>query len=151
MPTDLEFAYNYNQIDTYVLNGNIHENIECQFWIEIVLSEDPSSCCQNNNKLWPKVVLYESEVKAWSCSLLERSGCALSKQESSLNEIKRRRQLLLISLWYRFAFMNTYESASLSRKKGSPVNLNLLSYSLRYNVSSRLSSIKLFWFSVFLR
>jgi hypothetical protein len=23
MPTNLEFAYNYNQIDTYVLNGNI--------------------------------------------------------------------------------------------------------------------------------
>ena len=23
MPTNLEFAYDYNQIDTYVLNGNI--------------------------------------------------------------------------------------------------------------------------------
>ena len=23
MPTDLEFAYNYNQINRYVLNGNI--------------------------------------------------------------------------------------------------------------------------------
>ena len=23
MPTNLEFAYNYNAIDTYVLNGNI--------------------------------------------------------------------------------------------------------------------------------
>ena len=62
MHTDLEFAYNYNQIDTYVLNGNIYENIECQFWIEIVLSVDPSIRRQNNNKMWPKVVLYESEV-----------------------------------------------------------------------------------------
>ena len=51
MPTDLEFAYNYNQIDIYALNGNIYENIECQFWIEIVLSIDPSIRRQNNNKM----------------------------------------------------------------------------------------------------
>ena len=25
MPTDLEFAYNYNQINRYVLNGNIQK------------------------------------------------------------------------------------------------------------------------------
>ena len=51
MPTYSEFAYNYNQIDTYVLNGNIYENIECQFWIEIVLSVNPSIRRQNDNKL----------------------------------------------------------------------------------------------------
>ena len=43
MPTDLEFAYNYNQIDAYILNGN--------------------------NKLWTKVVLYESEIEVCSCWL----------------------------------------------------------------------------------
>ena len=39
MPTYSEFAHKYNQIDTY---GNIYENIECQFWIKIVLSVDLS-------------------------------------------------------------------------------------------------------------
>ena len=31
MPTDLEIAYNYNQINRYVLNGNIYENIDASF------------------------------------------------------------------------------------------------------------------------
>ena len=31
MPTDLEFAYSNNQLDKYVLNGNIYEILNVNF------------------------------------------------------------------------------------------------------------------------